>query len=369
MADAQDLGSCTERCRGSTPLSCILWLVLLTAGARPLRADSITVGNLTFDNVHINRIEAGQVYYSLGGDLKSRSVADVVSLHLDDESDFNAAIDAYQKQQWSAAADGFTKTMSSTDKEWLKDWIVPRQLDAANHANRFFPAVVAWVRLVNHDPSQGAKLRPILPAKPGPELAAAAKELQSDLASATGAPRRLMLGLLLDVLNGRHDAAGADIVAGQLEADPALPADMQAVEEDTRLALIRTAVSNGRFDQALKLIDSAGSLITDPDHQSETLFLQAQALEAKTLPGASADNWKDVALAYIRVYVHFRDGPGSSRAPRALLKAAQIEETKLQDPHAALALYQKLASEYKDSPESRLAGHEITRLTAQAPAN
>ena len=23
MADAQDLGSCTERCRGSTPLSCI----------------------------------------------------------------------------------------------------------------------------------------------------------------------------------------------------------------------------------------------------------------------------------------------------------------------------------------------------------
>src|SRR6478672_2540975 len=88
LADAQDLGSCTARCRGSTPLSCMVpetvmvffrslarssTLALALAGCAAVgtgaRADSLWVSSggtgkpLQDDNVQITRVEGGALFF------------------------------------------------------------------------------------------------------------------------------------------------------------------------------------------------------------------------------------------------------------------------------------------------------------------
>jgi hypothetical protein len=342
------------------------WLFLALAG--PLWADSITTtGGFTFDGVQIERIDGGQLYYHFQGDLKTKDVADIATMTLDDETDFNAAESAYQQKHWDTATDGYMHELSATDKEWLKDWIAPRLLDAANQAGRFDVAVSAWTRIVAQDASLGAKLRPALPKDQDSSLGTAANELNDAAQSAKGPSRRLMLGLLLDVDTARQDTDAANAVAKQLqqgETDTAPAAsDMNTAEQDTRIALARAALNDGKYDQAIAAIDAAAGLLTDPGKQSDALFMRAQALEAKAAAAGKSDDWKDAALAYMRVYVHFRDADG--RAAEALMKTAQIEETDLHEPSAALTLYQKVAGEYKDTLEARQATQEAARLAGK----
>jgi tetratricopeptide (TPR) repeat protein len=383
LADAQDLGSCTERCRGSTPLSCIPLLlaamVSLSACTAPARADSLTIstgggGAFTF-TVQIDRIEDGQVFYQSDGQEKSRPVAEVAAMKLDEEPDYNAGAAAYDHQDWPAAADSFLRTMNSTDRQWLRDWIAPRLLDAANHAGRFDAAVAGWVRLVRLDATANADKKPDVPAD-GNHLDQAATELNAAAKTATGPSRRLILGLLLEVQTARQDTADAAAVARQLQqmgvsASAAGAGAIASVEQETRIALARTALHEGKFDEAIAQIDSAASILTDPDRQSDALFVRAQALEGKAAGGGAggrgADAWKDAALGYMRVYVHFRDGPGSEHAAAALMKTAEIEEQHLGDPAAALGLYQKVVTEYKDGTEAAPAATEAARLAAAAP--
>jgi tetratricopeptide (TPR) repeat protein len=289
--------------------------------------------------------------------------------------DFNAAETAYQAKQWPAAADGFAQVISSTDKPWLKDWIAPRLLDAAGNLNRFDTVVTAWITLAKDDPATAASLRPNLPTTGSFDLNAIAARLSTAAQSAGGLSQRLLLGLLLDVDMARQDATGAAAVANQLrQAQPTAdsgaidPAVMQSVEQETRLALANAALNNRQYDQAISIVDSAAALIVDPPRQSQALLIKAQALEAKAAASGDKDAWKDAALAYLRVYVHFRDGPGAAHSPQALIKAAQIEEARLGEKRAALTLYQKVVNEYKDSLEAAQATPEANRLAAALAA-
>src|SRR5439155_26609155 len=79
LADAQDLGSCTERCRGSTPLSCTRFppmyptrsnvilaaLSLLLGGS--ICADTIVVGGLQVGDAKITRVANGSIYFTKAG--------------------------------------------------------------------------------------------------------------------------------------------------------------------------------------------------------------------------------------------------------------------------------------------------------------
>jgi hypothetical protein len=340
------------------------------------RADSIVVSGVTYSGIHIDRIEAGQIYYTLNGDFKSRSSADIVTMQLDDSPDFNAAETAYQSKQWSAAADGFGRLLDSTDKPWLKSWIAPRLLDAAENLNRFDMVVTAWITIARNDPGVAAKLRPGLPGTGSFDLNAIARQLDAASQSSAGLSQQLMLGLLLDVDMARQDSAAAATVANELRqsapaADAAAidPAIIQSVEQETRLALAAAALNNRQYDQAISIIDTSAALIVDPPRQSQALLIKAQALEAKAAASGDKDAWKDAALAYMRVYVHFRDGPGAVHSPQALMKAAQIEEAHLSEPRAALTLYQKVVNEYKDSLEAAQATPEVNRLAAALAAS
>jgi hypothetical protein len=173
------------------------------------------------------------------------------------------------------------------------------------------------------------------------------------------------------VQTARHDAAAVDAVAKELQQNEtaAAPPDADAlasVEQQTRITLARTALNGGHYDQVIAQIDSSAAIITDPVLQSDALYLRAQAIEAKAAGASGPEPWQDAALAYLRVYVHFRDGAAAGHSAASLLKAAQIEDLQLHDPQGALALYRKVVSEYKGSAEARQADFEVTRLAANS---
>jgi hypothetical protein len=338
-------------------------LVLLCAAAR---ADTVAfTSGFTYPNVHIDRIEDGNIYFVLNGDLREKPVTDVVTFSIDDENDFNTAEAAYQSHDYATAAVGYSNAIVGADKKWLRSWIAPRLLDAANHSGRFDLAVAGWIRMVNDDSATAAGLRPALPGGFSEGLDAAAIELHDATASSHGEAKRLILGLLLDVETARKDGAAANAAAQALAATTPGDGGTAAVgsaEQEMRLALARTALYDKKFDQTVSLIDESASILTDPANQAEALFLRAGALEGIAAAANTPSDWKDAALAYLRVYVHFRDGPASAHSAAALMKAAEIEADHLGDAPAAATLYQKVVSEYQDSTAARQAAAQLKGL-------
>jgi hypothetical protein len=327
------------------------------------RADTLAFSSgLTYPGVHVDRIEDGKVYFVINGEMRSKPASEIVSISLDDEPDFNAGDSAYQSQNYATAADSYSHTISTTDKDWLKNWIAPRLLDAANRASRFDLAALGWIHIAETDPAAAANQRPAVPTQPSDALNNSVPELNDAVKSTHDESKRLILGLLLDVQTARKDSAAAAAAAQQLTnlaGGNTGDSDASLAEQKTRLALARLALYNKKFDQAMATIDSSAQVLTDPRNQADALYLRAQAEEGIALATDKPDDWKDAALAYLRVYVHFRDGPASVHSATALLKAAQIESAHLGDSQAAQTLYQKVVSEYKDSIAARQASSEM----------
>ena len=342
----------------AAPALCAIGLCLAPA---PLRADAIRLLNgLTYDGLRIDRVEEGQVYYNLNGQDQSKPVTEVVGLKLDDEPDFDAGEASFELQKWDGAVQGYLAGLSSTQRPWLKQWIAPRLMEAAVHLGRFDAQTAAWVAMVNQDPAAAAKNRPSVPQGDNPQLAAAAVTLNDAAGAAHDPGRRMLLGFLLDVQLSRRDLADADAVAKELEAD-ARPDNADPAEQGTQVALARLALLEKNYNEALRIIDAASPILTDPDRQAEALFVKAQAMENKAAGDGAADDWKDAALEYLRVYVHF---PASGHAAESLLAAARIEEQDLHEPRPALNLYQKVVSQFGQSAAALEAGQAVKRLNA-----
>jgi len=334
---------------------------ILSGVTAPLLADAIKLrSGLTYDGLRIDRVEEGQVYYNLNGQDQSKPVTEVVGLKLDDEQDFDAGEASYQVQKWDAAVQGYLAALSSTQRPWLKEWIAPRLMEAAGHVNRFDAQTAAWVAIVNQDPAAAAKNRPSVPQGDNPQLAAAAVTLNDAAGATHDIARRMLLGFLLDVQLSRRDMAEADAVAKELEAD-ARPDNADPAEQGTQVALARLALLEKNYNEALRIISAASPILTDPDEQAEALFAKAQALDGKAAGAGAADDWKDAALEYLRVYVHF---PASGHAADSLLAAARIEEQDLHEPRPALNLYQKVVSQFGQSAAALEAGQAVKRLNA-----
>jgi tetratricopeptide (TPR) repeat protein len=346
-------------------------IAVVLYGPAPLWADAIKLRDgLTYDGLHIDRVEEGQVFYNLNGQDQSKPVTGIVGLSLDDEQDFDAGEAAYELGKWDAAVQGYLTALASTQRPWLKDWIAPRLLDAAGRAGRFDAEVSAWIQMVSQDPTPAVKFRPIVPQTDSTQMAAAALTLNDAAGPAQEPGRRLMLGLLLDVQLARQDWADADVVAKELDLDrvnSSTPAD--AAQQRIQVSLARLALEEKDYDKAAAIINAAAPILTDPQQQAEALFAKAQALEGIAAKRGLADDWKDAALAYLRVYVHFPTGVGSEHSAEALLAAARIEEVDLHEPRAALTLYQKARSQYGQSPMAAEAAQAVNRLRAAGLAS
>lgn len=337
----------------------LAWALACAAGGDAAWADSIWLENTSgpplFANARITRVEKGSLYFTFQGNETSREVAKIGRIAVDDEPALTAAEEAYSRQKWDEAADGYEKAARSSAKPWAREWASARLADAAGKSGRFDAAVAAYVALVQKDPDTAAKSKPALPAARSTYLDNGAQLVEKTLSSArlSDPQRAQLLSFLIEIHNARGDANAANGAATRLDEvlarDPNNPAAARAQVRRT-LQAAQKSLAGGKFDEAISALQAAGDRITDPADQAEALYLIAEARAGQaSAAGGSKQALQDAALAYMRVVAHFGDAPGRPRVAAAMLKSAAIC-AQLGDRDAALRLYDEVARDFSDDP-------------------
>lgn len=342
-----------------------LWIAGVAA------ADSIYVGSLERKDVKIQNYRNGVVEFTIGG-RRVDPVAEskIARLVLDDDAEFSKADQAFAEGRWTAALDGYQGTLKATNRPWLKDWILPRALQAADRAGRVDVAVSLYLALLPKDPSTASRLRPAIPAGAAPaEMTSAAAELTKASTSATLTPaaQQAVLCLLMDVNRAQGATDAANKVAEQLlriiPADTRDPAQARVIA-DVYVGVANLALGQKDYAKAASVIQSHRQAFTEPAQQAEALYVLARVADGQAA-AADKDAMKDVAIAYLRAAAAGRGTAGKRNVPECLMRAAEIEE-QLGDTRSALALYAEVVSEYKDSPVSAKAAAGQQRLKEKA---
>jgi TolA-binding protein len=344
----------------------------------PARADDIYLGKegaeLPLKNVTLRNVKDGELYYSTSTRGEAhRPVSEIGRLELTGETQFNAAERAFSearsakdeataKQKYGEAVTGYTTTLSSTNKAWLRDFIAARMQVAGPRSGRFDAALAGWKAIAEKDPAAAMK------AKPSTEgidpksqyLANAAKDLQASAAAAAGKPevRKAYLDLLLDVQKAMGDTEGAIKTAEAKVQISGSPEEIAALA----VSQAQNDVANRRYDAAAERLGRADLAALPEPARGDAAFVLAECRAAKLPPNAPADQWKDVAIDYMRVVAGY---PASPSAPAALLKVAEIFE-KLKEPETALKVYQQVAREHANTPAAQAAQKNIERLGGRA---
>ena len=341
----------------------------LLAAMLPLRAsaDTVYVQGLSYDNVTIQGIAKGQLtFVGESGNPSVRDLAKILRIHVDGESAFNDAEDAYAAGKFADAVDGYLTTTHSTTKDWLKAYVAGRLVDAANKSNRFDAAVTAYIFMVGKNPASAAHVRPQMPASDSTYLDTAITQVNDALQSSklTDDQSVALLQFQVDLFNTKKDAKGADQAEAKLDEilakDPNNPIAAQA-NARRKLQAASAALEARKYQEAIADIESNKALFTDPTQQADALYTIAEA--KRGLIGADKDPTalKDVALAYMRVVADFKEVPGKPHVADSLLKTAQIEE-QLAEPDVAVRVYQQVADQFPSDPAATEAKQDLERL-------
>jgi tetratricopeptide (TPR) repeat protein len=297
-----------------------------------------------------------------------RPIADVSRLELSGESQFNAAEKAFAearaakdetaaKSKYSDAVSGYTATLGSTNKPWLKDYVALRMQVAAPRSGRFDAALAAWKSMVDKDPAGALKSKPSVDGidPKSVYLANAAKDL---LASANGAARpdarRAYLDLLGDVQTAMGDTEGA---IKTVEMRVQLGGTPEEVAE-LAVKLAQADLAARRYDAAIDRLGKANLAALPDAARADASYVLAECRAARLTPATPPDEWRDVAIEYMKVVSGY---PASPTAAPALLKVAEIHET-IKDPQTALKIYQQVAREHANTPAAQTAQAAVARL-------
>ncbi len=366
MADAQDLGSCTARCRGSTPLSCIAFCIFGLLGGTFANGDTIWIGENAINpiragDVQILRLDGDHIVYSTqSGTEVSKSLAQVQQIAVDGEPAFNAAEEAYVAGKWDVAASQYQSALHSTSRDWVKLRCSVRLAEVAGKANRFDAAVSAYIELLNSNPKAAAAVRPQVSQGNPTTLDAAAAELSVSLHSdsLTDTQRSLLLRLALEIYRAKKDSASVNATLEALEKiGAATPADMAVL----KLASAQVALDAKDFKTAMNDIQQNRTLFTDSAQQIDALWVLAQAQDGLA-NRSDATALKDAAIAYMRVATFGRDVAGKPHVAEALLHAAEIEQA-LKEPAEAIGLYRRIEADFPGQPTAAAAKAQRQKLS------
>jgi TolA-binding protein len=312
-------------------------------------------------------VAQGQItFLTASGNTSQRDLAKVLEIHVDGENAFNDAEDAYASGKFSDAVDGYLTTTHSTTRDWLKDYVVTRLVDAANKANRFDAATTAYIAMVQKSPAAAAHIRPAMPAADSTYLDTAISQV-NDALTASGLTDEQSVALLqfqVDLYNTKKDARGADAAEARLDEvlakDPNNPLAAQA-NARRKLQAAATALAAKKYQDAIGDIESNKQLFTDPAQQADAMYTIAEARMGLVAGGNDPTALKDVALAYMRVVADFKDTPGKPHVADSLLKTGQIEE-QLAEPDVASRVYQQVADQFPSDPAAGVAKQNLDRL-------
>lgn len=352
----------------------ILFALVCAVAASTALADDVYLRSgkeakeLGLKNVTFRSVKNGDLYYTINTIESHRPIGEISRLELSGDTQFNAADKAFSdavvtkdeaaaKAKYSDAVTGYTATLNSTNKPWLKDYISQRMQIAAPRSGRFDAALVGWKAMVEKDPAAALKAKPSVEGidPKSQYLANAAKDL---LASANAAAkpevRKAYLELLGDVQTAMGDTEGAIKTAEMRVSLGGTP------EEINELAMkqAQNDFANKHYDQAEARLDKLNMSLLPDATRAEATYMLAECHAAKLQPTSSQDQWKDLAIEYMKVVAGF---PQSPQAGPALLKVAQIHET-LKDPETALKIYQQVAREHANTPAGTTAQERVQQL-------
>ena len=356
-------------------VAAIMTSLSVLAGAA--RADSLWVSSAKPTEARTNALEIAKVkitriddstatFANPAGRESSRDASQVVRIAIDDEPTLNAGEEAFIAGTWDVATDNYLKTIKSTQRDWLKDWVARRLLTAAEKAKRFDAAATAYVTAILGGAKPPAK--PAMPDAKSTYLATAVKEVEAALQNPklSADQRQALLSFLLDLHRTRNDQKGMADVMQQLQKAGALAANDPAAAgalARMKLDVATVAIEAKQYKKALDEINANRTIFVNPADQAQALFLLAQAQEG--LAGEDATALADAALAYMRVVAHCKDAAGKPHVVESMMKTASILE-RTKNAKAALELYQQVAAQYGDDPAAAQAKEHAQRLSQQS---
>jgi tetratricopeptide (TPR) repeat protein len=331
---------------------------------------------LQIKNITVKTVKDGELYFIVaGGAERHRPIADIGRLDLTGETAFNAADKAFSdaraakdeaaaRAKFSDAVSGYTQTLGSTNKPWLKDYVAQRMQVAAPRSGRLDAALEAWRTIVEKDPAAASKSKPALEGiDPKSQYLTNAEKVLQVWSNGTNKQeaQRVYLEMLYDV---QLAMGNADAAAKTLEKRAMLggtPEEIAIVQRD----LAQNDLANGRHDAAAERAGKINLALLNDTGRADVAYILAECKAAKLQPTAPADQWKDVAIDYMRVVA---GAPQSPNAGPALLKVAEIHET-IKEPETALKIYQQVVREHANSPAAQTAQKNLERLGGnQKPA-
>ncbi|HEY7115054.1 MAG TPA: hypothetical protein VH475_00620, partial [Tepidisphaeraceae bacterium] len=209
----------------------ILLAALLLVGMAPaVLADDVYYrsgregAELAVKNITVRSVKDGELFFTINTRETHRPIAEISRLELTGETQFNAAEKSFSdarnakdeaaaKSKYAEAVTGYTATLGSSNKPWLKDYVAVRMQTAGPRSGRFDAALAGWKAMVEKDPASALKTKPSVEGiDPRSQyLANAARDLQASANAAVNNPaaKRAYLDLLMDVQSAMGDTEGA----------------------------------------------------------------------------------------------------------------------------------------------------------------
>lgn len=350
-------------------MKCLAGLTTLLAGVclatSIASADSLWVGNLERPNVLIRQVKDGKIFYEIAGRPATPIEIDKVSrLDIQDEPALTAAEKSFAAGKWNDAAEQYQKALQTSRRDWVKDYAIPRLLEASSKAGRFDTASTAYLQLVLRSPEIAPRYKPQVPAGDSGYLQEAARETRTALGDTnlTPAQRQQLLLFLLDIQRARGDNAAIEKVANELAGlAKTEPANDPAAAARLKLGLAHVALDEKNYQKAIDQVESARELFTGPEQMADALFVLAQAKYGLAHASADPTALKDAAIAYMRVVAHFKDHADWPQVGQSLYMTAVIMQ-ELNDPAAARDLYEQVVQQYPNHPAAAQAREKLAQL-------
>lgn len=347
-----------------------VWTITSGANAKPFKRDRVKIEKMQGD---------GLMFRSAAQDRAGdpRPIKEIWRVEADGETALNAAEKAFTEDKWDEAITSYQRAVSTSGKDWVKQYATLRLLTAAEKSGKFSAAAAAFITLVQTNPALAPGKKPDVPKNKKSEFPAAIDALKAALNDSRlkAAQKNTLKAFLVElyVANGQLKEAealgggggqAAPAPAGAPDGggnapDPAADNAAAKGQVDLKLQLALAALKQKKYKETLDTIESISADLTAPEQQAQAMFCIAEA-EAG-LAGNDPAALKKAALSYMRVVAHFKNDANAPHVAESLLKTGVVlEQAKLLPD--ALAAYQAVQNDYKDSPHAKDAADGASRV-------
>lgn len=305
-------------------LAIVVTIGLLASAAR---ADQITLGGITLDNVRIINIADGKVYFQIRRDQRDRELASVTAIKFDAYPTLDKAIAKIDTD--ATAAVGELRGLAGSVKEaWLKPYVRVHLAMALDKAGQFDAALKAWQQAVAADDDAyfTSRVPRNLPTDRD-ERAKALATAKKLLAGASADRVKLALQPIVEALdqplpepedantdtttNGNADTTPDPVDRGPAAPRPTTPDEPLRGQAKLQMRIINNLVESERWENAIEKINEA--LPQDDMPRAELYFQRGVCEAALGKPTPAAVSFLQVAVVY----------PGSEQAGEAFIRAGE----------------------------------------------